>query len=217
MRPSFFWFRSPLRVRPSIKCAIGMALWTRSSRQEDDFFGADGDDDYMAHDGEARRCDDTLVGHSSNGLALHEAAAVEERYRVLGYHETYESSREATLQDGFIHGYTDTFPIALNIGRLLGQAAIAQKLTELTVSERNQEAIDDAASNDETEARPLYLAAASRIRSGLLAITSNEESSTSNSTETAHTVPQGFDKVRLQRIRDLESEVALMLRSDSGF
>jgi hypothetical protein len=116
-------------------------MWTRSSRQEDYFFGADGDDE-MAHDGVAR-CDTHKSDPFTNGLAFHEAAAVEERYRTLGYHETYESSREATLQGGFTHGYTQTFPIALNIGRLLGQAAIAQKLTELQVSERNHEATDD--------------------------------------------------------------------------
>jgi hypothetical protein len=185
-----------------------MALWTRSSRQEDDFFGADGDDE-MAHDGEARS--DTRVSDSSNGLAFHEAAAVEQRYRTLGYHETYESSREATLQDGFFRGYTQTFPAALNIGRLLGQAAIAQKLTEHQVSERHPEA-----TTFETQAQPLYLTAAARIRSGLLAVTSNEESSTGDSTEATHNVPNDFDKVRLQRIRDLESEVALMLRDDSG-
>jgi hypothetical protein len=167
----------------------------------------------MAHDGVAR-CDTHKSDPFTNGLAFHEAAAVEERYRTLGYHETYESSREATLQGGFTHGYTQTFPIALNIGRLLGQAAIAQKLTELQVSERNHEATDDTPI--ETQARPLYLTAAARIRSGLLAITSNQESSTAGATEVLHNVPQDYDKVCLRQSRDLESEVALMLRDDSA-
>lgn len=94
-----------------------MALWTRS-QEEDDFFGKDESDDA---DESVRRCLDGYDG--TNGLAAQEQAALEEQYRTLGYHETYETSQEETMQEGFITGYKETFDIALNIGTLLGQAA----------------------------------------------------------------------------------------------
>lgn len=92
-----------------------MALWTSSAAvNDDDFFGTDGDD--------------CAADHHPDTMAVQDAAAASEQYKTLGYHETYDSSLEAALQDGFVLGYRETYTTATRLGSMLGQIAISQKL-----------------------------------------------------------------------------------------
>src|SRR3569832_1485753 len=88
--------------------------------QEDEFFG---DEEYTYAD----HHDDIL--HS--GLHRAEETAEQQRYRILGYHEAYDQTKEDRLQDGFEAGYRDTYDVSCSIGELVGKVVIESKLAEL--------------------------------------------------------------------------------------
>jgi flagellar biosynthesis/type III secretory pathway protein FliH len=58
------------------------------------------------------------------GLAAAEDRALEERFRNVGYHETYEECQEERLQEGFEVGYTQAFTVATEIGTRLGRSVL---------------------------------------------------------------------------------------------
>ena len=76
--------------------------------EDDDFFGSQDDDDDNGGGG---------------GLAQQEAQAVAQQHRTLGFHETFTTSQEASLQEGFNRGYMETYAKAKAIGAKLGQQA----------------------------------------------------------------------------------------------
>jgi hypothetical protein len=93
--------------------------------EDDDFFGTAQDD----HDDERyRECVDGHELHS--GLARADAAALAERFRNVGFHETYEEYQEVRLQEGFEAGYRETFDVSVRIGEILGNLAMKAKRAE---------------------------------------------------------------------------------------
>lgn len=69
-----------------------------------------------------RRCHD---GHElDSGLAAAESTASANRHRLLGYHESYDQSKEVRLQEGFEDGFRKSFDTAVRIGSLLGRHSI---------------------------------------------------------------------------------------------
>ena len=91
-----------------------------------------------------------------SGLAVAELSATAERFRTLGYHETYERTKDIRLQEGFEAGFRENFDVAMRVGELLGRAAMQAKV--------------ETPSNDadkKSNTRPLYLHAAGCIREHL--------------------------------------------------
>lgn len=95
-----------------------MALW-KNDDDDDEFFG------HVNEDSKLRRCQDGF--ELDSGLTLAEQKATSERFRNLGYHEAYESCKDAKLQEAFEAGYVDTFHVAMGIGEVLGRAVMASK------------------------------------------------------------------------------------------
>jgi hypothetical protein len=183
-----------------------MAMWTRFSlTEEDDFFGRDEPDWEDTDTAASREYRDGRC--MSMGLAAKEAAAVEAQYRTLGYHETYECSQEATMQDGFTDGYYATFETATRIGRLLGIAAARTRLLQETSEplDPSQQSIH----NDDTA----FLAAASRIRVVLQTTTAAQEPEYMNDVDAAPTVEPRRNP---QVLEGLEREVECILGIDSA-
>jgi hypothetical protein len=183
-----------------------MARWSATSH-EDDFFGTDSNDleQSSAVNVSAGAPTDRPMGGCS--LAVHEAASLEERHRILGYHETYEEAKETTLQDGFIEGYSQTFPMALNLGKLLGKAAITQQLLE---QKRSASTPDDAIIDSHQPDEATYRAAAARIRTVLQSINSAEDSSANEEKRI------DSSRAMLHDIQQLEIQVEQMLQDRSG-
>lgn len=59
-----------------------------------------------------------------------ESAAEADRLKIAGYHDTFEVSHDAALQDGFNAGYLDSYDTAVSIGRLLGRQVAQDKLKD---------------------------------------------------------------------------------------
>lgn len=190
-----------------------MALWTnfKERGREDDFFGTDeaeSDDDAIV---QRRRGLLDVNGHNTSdvwgGLASRESAAVEEQHRALGYHETYESSQELTLQEGFKVGYCETFETACRIGKLLGQAVASKGTLQRQLQKPNPSTISHDGS--------AYLAAASRIRE-VLSATTAQDSSVSSDVERAESDSNKGVQPRqpLDSFSNLEREVEFLLGID---
>ena len=99
---------------------------TRESlEEEDEFFGTEDDCDHEA--GRENEC-----GHRElhSGLAVAESSATAVRYRNIGYHETFEASKEEKLQNGFESGYCENIDVARRIGELLGEITMKAKLKD---------------------------------------------------------------------------------------
>jgi hypothetical protein len=176
-----------------------MALWTRSSQatDEDDFFGTDDDHDSV----QRQHCPDGH--HLWEGLAVKEYAAVEERYKTLGYHETYESSQESTLQDGFTKGYCESFDTAIRIGSLLGQAA-ASKLLQQKLQPQNTS--KSTLQNDTP-----YLVAASRIRNLILSANTAYEGGSIHDVGKDNSAAATEPRIQQRVLENLENEIKSLL------
>ena len=97
---------------------------------DDEFFG-----DLHDHDASSTT---VTTGNSIVDLETAEAAAVERHFHTLGFHEAYESAKDALLQEGFEDGYQQNFEAAERIGRLLGEHMARTRLiptTQATSSE----------------------------------------------------------------------------------
>lgn len=160
-----------------------MALWTRPNvedNDDDEFFGEDGesDDDYWCPDDrlvgneQGQKCSTLGPIHPRKGLAEHEVAAVEAHYQTLGYHETYESSQEATLQEGFVAGYTENFDTAFQIGAWLGRAAAVHRIHH-DAAQHKEHFPDKASENDDDD--DVFRKAVARIKI-VLSETATQES-----------------------------------------
>lgn len=97
-----------------------------TSEEADDFFG---DDDYDDND-----------DNKHKGLSGHELDAAAAKFKNLGFHEAFESSKEDRLQEGFEEGYTDAYSTATRIGILLGKATSCMKLNDPNNTENNNDA-----------------------------------------------------------------------------
>ena len=200
-----------------------MALWTESTKV-DDFFGdedeTDADGAHEQGDGTRRRhrC---LDGHDwTNGLAAKEAAAVEEKYRTLGYHETYETSQEATLQEGFVAGYSDTFDVAVSIGTLLGRAAASRlQLREQSRQSNSRITLEE---KEDTQNGAAYRIAAARIREVLTSTAPDLAEPLPPTVEEADAEKEGRDAIThaakrdLQALKELQLEIEHLLPGDDG-
>ena len=171
-----------------------MALWTRPNvedNDDDEFFGQDGEsdddggcpaDDLLGDEQQRQQCRSSLgLVHRADGssqmrdhhgptakkkgLAGHEAAAIESHYQTLGYHETFESSQEATLQEGFVAGYTDNFDTAFQIGAWLGRAAAAHRIYHDMAQEK--ECLPDTDPENNNDDDIVFRKAVARIKTVL--------------------------------------------------
>ena len=112
----------PSRKQNADNHSSNMALW--KSQEEDEFFGSPDEEPSYTR----RRCED---GHElDSGLLVAESSATAQRFRNIGFHETYDQSKELKLQEGFEAGYRDSFELSTKIGELLGKAAMEAKLSE---------------------------------------------------------------------------------------
>jgi hypothetical protein len=98
-----------------------MAL-LKSDEDDDDFFGPQQDAGYGSG---PLLCEDG----PDSGLAAAEFAATADRFRILGYHETYDASKDVNLQAGFEEGYRQNYEVSLKIGESLGKASMSAKLS----------------------------------------------------------------------------------------
>jgi len=188
---------------------IIMALWTSSSQKEDDFFGDDDDDDPQQHD--QPYCLD-----ESNGMAARDAAAADAHHRTLGYHETFETSQQQTLQEGFAAGYQETFDIARNIGLLLGSEA-ASRLNVATSNKSSRRGItlEETTQPDDDDDKAFRRAVA-RTRQ-VLTSTTAKEPPTSEDHDDDDDDDNGTAIARTKPLTDLKLEVAQILaRETSG-
>ena len=128
-----------------------MALW-KSQDDDDDFFG--GQDEGTGQ----RRCEDGHELHS--GLAVAESAATAQRFRNLGYHESYDESKEVNLQKGFEEGYRNSFGVSMRIGQLLGNAAM-----EAALSIQNPSSGNNCVTEEQQD--PIHIQAARLVRQHL--------------------------------------------------
>lgn len=117
------------------------------TEEEDEFFGNQDEEikDCVQPDVNA-----TSSGVSSDvftdGLARHEARAVENRYRNIGYHESYDTYKETRLQEGFEVGYKQMFDSAMRIGQMLGEVATPVAFASSKLSKNSTSDEDDAES-----------------------------------------------------------------------
>ena len=147
---------------------------------EDDFFGDCDDNDALIE----RFNDAAIPGADQYGeLSNRERAATERQHFAIGYHETYDDSYEASLQNGFDDGYCSNYDTALHLGQILGQFAIrvesSKKFRENDGSYGPRHATTE---NKLTEI-------SHRIRNLLLSITQSE-----NSQSTKKSKGDGFQK-----------------------
>ena len=206
-----------------------MALWTRpdvEDNHDDDFFGKDGEsDDDGCDDGEL--LDERLVHRlgdgssrdnhgntrrrttSKMGLAEHEAAAVQSQYQTLGYHETYESSQEATLQEGFVAGYTENFDTAFQIGVWLGRAAAvahgapAKEFSSETDTTENQDGFRKAVARIKT----VVSETATQESASSIVVPPTQEGDTAHEDEDEDESCEISAKLRADPLKDLQLEL----------
>jgi hypothetical protein len=105
-----------------------MAQWENGTKavkeSEDDFFGSQGFDDTIDNPKEF------------GGMAEKDFLAKESELRNIGYLDAYDAHKESMLQEGFEFGTTETFDVAVRIGKILGKMATLQKIGEESSSER---------------------------------------------------------------------------------
>ena len=157
-----------------------LQLASMSNNIEDDFFGDCDDNDALIE----RFNDAAIPGADQYGeLSNRESAATERQHFAIGYHETYDDSYEASLQNGFDDGYCSNYDTALHLGQILGQFAIrvesSKKFRENDGSYGPRHATTE---NKLTEI-------SHRIRNLLLSITQSE-----NSQSTKKSKGDGFQK-----------------------
>lgn len=90
------------------------------------------DEDFF-NDDEDEHQDTSGLGPSSSsgGMSHADFAAESERFRTLGYHETYDQSKDAGLQLGFEEGYQCTCHTASRIGELMGYVVMQNSMDEI--------------------------------------------------------------------------------------
>lgn len=107
-----------------------MATWN-SENDDDEFFGSSAEEETTG-----RICTDGFEAHC--GLVQAESSALEERHKVIGYHETYDAAKDSALQTGFDAGYSDHFDSSQRIGVVMGRLVMNSKLmNETKVQNRN--------------------------------------------------------------------------------
>ena len=64
-------------------------------------------------------------------MSQYESKSEQEKYRKLGYHESFDINKDLKLQQGFDDGYDETMEYAFKIGTLLGQGVFETELNEI--------------------------------------------------------------------------------------
>ena len=179
--------------------------------EDDDFFGDDDEDDIVKTDSNVEGYHDgkkdtdveggnnynhdtttttttTTTTHGSSttvvdGLASAEMLAMEDRYRKLGFHEGYEKGETEMLQDGFTHGFAETFEIAKHIGSRIGELTFLHYHDHNTTTTIHDWIADDDDESDKVSSPsfspsssiPTYLEAAKVTRDFLTQSLSNNQ------------------------------------------
>lgn len=90
----------------------------------DEFFGELGHvDDYQFSNPNSAVMDDR---NPIDDMTDYESRATEERFRNMGYLETFEHAKDVHLQQGFEAGYRRTFDVSMRIGEILGRASASR-------------------------------------------------------------------------------------------
>mmetsp|Transcript_9866 Transcript_9866/g.13902 ORF Transcript_9866/g.13902 Transcript_9866/m.13902 type:complete len:175 (+) Transcript_9866:173-697(+) len=97
--------------------------------KDDEFFGdmtGDGDDHDHDHNNNNGIVTSDIIAPTrhqdgSGGMSFYEERANNDRFRNLGYHEAYETTKEQALQKGFEDGYKQSIDISLQIGEQVGK------------------------------------------------------------------------------------------------
>ncbi len=137
------------------------------SNIEDDFFGDCDDNDALIG-----RLDDVATPSADQygELSTRESAATERQHYAIGYHETYDDSYEASLQNGFDDGYCSNYDTALHLGKMLGHFAIHVE------SSKKFRENDGSCSPRQAATENKLTEISHRIRNLLLSITQTETS-----------------------------------------
>jgi hypothetical protein len=91
---------------------------------DDEFFGALGDvDDYHVSNPNSAAMDDR---NPIDDMTDYESRATGEKFRNMGFLETFEHAKEIQLQQGFEAGYRRTFDVSMRIGEILGRASASK-------------------------------------------------------------------------------------------
>ena len=114
---------------------------------DDEFFGPqDSDHDYDDDDGDVDNDGDqedqdvsTATKHNPFGrMGECELQSQYQRLYTVSYVDSFDASKESKLQDGFEHGYKQSFGIGQRIGRMLGHVSTAHQLsTKLNVQSQS--------------------------------------------------------------------------------
>lgn len=110
-----------------------MTTWN-AENDDDEFFGSSAEDERIG-----RICTDGFEVHC--GLAQAEIHALEERHKIIGFHETYDAAKESALQPGFEAGYRDHFEVSQRIGEMIGRLVMNAKLEECKEKSRGNATI----------------------------------------------------------------------------
>lgn len=98
---------------------------------EDEFYGKQSSESDASTDG--NRCsttDDVKPSDPFGNVATHEYRSRERSIKTLSYLDGYDETKEVKLQDGFSHGYRQSFNDAFRIGRKLGSLCAKAALYE---------------------------------------------------------------------------------------
>lgn len=98
---------------------------------EDEFYGKQSSESDASTDG--NRCsttDDVTPSDPFGNVATHEYRSRERSIKTLSYLDGYDETKEEKLQDGFSHGYRQSFNDAFRIGRQLGSLCAKAALYE---------------------------------------------------------------------------------------
>jgi len=90
---------------------------TSLSHDDDEFFGSQADE---------------FTAHSSvqEGLTRHDNHALQERFRVIGFHEAHDESKDIRLQEGFELGYRELIDVSIRIGQILGEVTTKAAISD---------------------------------------------------------------------------------------
>jgi hypothetical protein len=115
-----------------------MALLKHGAEDDDEFFGSqESDEEIMEHQQSTtitNRFHDTEFG----SLAEREFLAKENELKSIGFLDAYESHKEVKLQAGFEAGLVDTYGVAIQIGKIIGELSTLEQLRSIDRSARTQ-------------------------------------------------------------------------------
>jgi len=114
---------------------------------DDEFFGNQSSDESYTDDHSNHNQNQSYnQSHNNNKneygtMSQYESKSEQEKYRKLGYHESFDINKDLKLQQGFDDGYDETMEYAFKIGTLLGQGVFETELNEIIKNDDDEDEI----------------------------------------------------------------------------